>query len=124
MNYPSDWRRFEEHARAFLSEQWNVELAPRKVLVGGYVEWNFDLVSPDHSIVGDAKWLTNSKNPAAKLSGLAKYVWLLQRVDAERRFLVFGQDPKVAERFLKRLAGLCEGVEFYYLGPNGLSNLL
>ena len=54
--------------------------------------------------------------PAAKWSVIAEYVWLLQHVAAaERRFLVFGQDREVPQRWLARFRPLIGDVEFFFL---------
>jgi hypothetical protein len=113
------WRDFEEYARRYFSELWGVELQPRNVTIEGTVPWKFDLVSPDFRYVGDAKWLKNIKVPAAKWQAIAEYVWLLQKIPAEKTFIVFGQDAEVAERFLKRVRALTEPVEFYFLDESG-----
>jgi len=110
---------FEAYARRHLSTAWGVDLRPGRVLVGGKVEKSFDLVGADGRIVGDAKWYKNLRTPAAKWSTIAEYVWLLQRVDAERAFLVFGQDAAVPERFLDRFRALVDPVEFYFLDASG-----
>ncbi|MGW7484213.1 hypothetical protein ACWGH8_37220 [Nonomuraea muscovyensis] len=111
----SDWRTFEDHARRYFSALWGVELTERSVNVGGKVPWKFDLVSPDQRIVGDAKWLKNIKVPAAKWQAIAECIWLLQKVQAERVFMVFGQDALVGERYLRRVRPLTAPVEFYFL---------
>ena len=80
---------------------------------------SFDLVSPDEKIVGDAKYLKNIPVPAAKWQGIAKCIWLLQKVSAERTFMVFGRDIEVAQRYLTRVGALTAPVEFYYLGADG-----
>ena len=82
--------------------------------------WTFDLVSPDHRIVGDAKYLRNIAVPAAKWQGISEYIWLLQQVAADKVFLVFGQDAAVAERYLARVRPLTDPVEFYFLDASGL----
>jgi len=119
-SYPTNWKDFEAYARNQLARTWNVDLAPRRVLVGGSVSWKFDLVSQNLRVVGDAKWLKNIRVPAAKWQGIAEYIWLLQKVDADRVFLVFGQDVEVPERYLSRVRPITAPVEFYYLGPSGL----
>jgi hypothetical protein len=87
----SDWRSFELYARTFLSSYRGAKLKERSVLVGGSVPWRFDLVAEDGSIVGDAKWLKDIAVPAAKWQAIAEYIWLLQKVAAERVFMVFGR---------------------------------
>lgn len=87
------------------------------------MSWKFDLVSPDGRIVGDAKWLKNIAVPAAKWQAIAEYIWLLQKVEAERVFMVFGRDAEVAERYLKRVRPLTEPVEFYFLDGSGHRHL-
>jgi hypothetical protein len=83
------------------------------------VTHQFDLVSLDGRIVGDAKWFKTLAVPAAKWSVIAEYVWLLEHLDADRRFIVFGQDRDVPERWLKRFRPLTEGVSFYFLEDGG-----
>ena len=102
----ANWRQFEVYARLYFSRLWDVELRERTIHVAGLVPWKFDLVSRDLSLVGDAKWLKNVPVPAAKFQGIAEYIWLLQKVQAERVFMVFGRDAEVAERYLKRVRPL------------------
>lgn len=75
---------------------------------------SFDLVAPGGRVVSDAKWFKDLKPiPAAKLSVISEYVWLLQQAEgADRRFLIFGQDREVPERWLVRFRPLLDGVEF------------
>lgn len=115
----ADWRQFEVYARRYFSELWAVDLQERTIGVGGQVPWKFDLVSPDQRIVGDAKWLKNVADPAAKWQAIAEYIWLLQKVDAENVFMVFGRDVEVAERYLKRVRPLTVPVHFYFLDGSG-----
>ena len=119
----ADWRSFENHARDYLSRLWGVDLAERSVMVGGQVPWKFDLVSEDRRVVGDAKWLKNIAVPAAKWQAISEYIWLLQKVEADRVFMVFGQDRDVAARYLKRVRPLTAPVEFYFLDDAGLSSI-
>ena len=78
-----------------------------------------DLVSRDGLTVGDAKWLKNIAVPAVKWQAIAEYIWLLQKVQADRVFMVFGQDVEVAERYLRRVRPLTDPVEFYFLDGAG-----
>jgi hypothetical protein len=91
-------------------------LKERAVSIGGTVSWKFDLVSEDHQIVGDAKWLKNTAVPAAKWQAISEYIWLLQKVSARRVFIVFGQDAGFAERYLRRVRPLRAPVEFLLPG--------
>ena len=77
------------------------------------------MVSEDGRIVGDAKWMKEIRVPAAKWQAIAEYIWLLQKVKADRVFMVFGQDVGVAARYLKRVRPLTCPVEFYFLDGNG-----
>jgi hypothetical protein len=115
----TDWRSFEEYARRYFSDLWGVGLQARSVEVAGKVPWKFDLVSADGRYVGDAKWLKTLAVPAAKWQAIAEYVWLLQKVEAEKTFMVFGQDADVAERWLRRVRALTAPVEFYFLDGTG-----
>ena len=83
----------------------------------------FDLVSPAEDIVGDAKYLTlvrGVKLPPAKFMEIAGHVWLLERLlGAKRRFLVFGNQRRVAEWWLEKYGTLITTVEFYFLAEDG-----
>ncbi len=115
----TDWRTFEAYAQRYFSELWGVHLQKRPVKVGGEVPWVFDLVSPDLQYVGDAKWLKNIPAPAAKWQAIAECIWLLQKVKAEKVFMVFGRDAEVAERYLDRVRSLTHPVEFFFLDGSG-----
>lgn len=116
---PRDWKAFEDYARRYFSDLWGVDLAERAVEVGGAVPWKFDLVSSDGQYVGDVKWLKNIPVPAAKFQAISECIWLLQKVDAGKVFMVFGQDAAVAERYLARVRPLTAPVEFYFLDGTG-----
>lgn len=80
----------------------------------------FNLVSEDESIVGDAKYFTLVRGrslPPAKFSIIAEHVWLLEKTAASRKFLVFGNDRRVPEEWLRRYGPLAKAVEFYSLDP-------
>ena len=82
----------------------------------------FDLVSSDEQIVGDAKFLTmvrGEKTPPAKFMEIAGHVWLLEKVNAKRRFLVFGNQKEVPNSWLKKYGKLVHNVEFYFLSESG-----
>lgn len=115
----TDWRSFEEYARRYFSDLWGVDFRCRSVAVGEAVPWKFDLVSADFRYVGDAKFLKSLATPAAKWQAIAECIWLLQKVSADRTFMVFGQDADVAERYLRRVRPLTAPVEFYFLDETG-----
>lgn len=89
------------------------------VEVAGQATWKFDLVSPDLQYVGEAKWLKNIPVPAAKWQAIAESIWLLQKVEAKKVFMVFGRDAEVAERHLRRIRPLTDPVQFFFLGGSG-----
>ncbi len=89
----------------------------------GGLKHSFDMVSPRFATVGDAKYLTNIKTPAAKYSDIAEYVWLLQNTKARTRFIVFGENRTLAQRWLNRYAPLVKGVQFYFLRGSALTTL-
>jgi hypothetical protein len=110
---------FEKLAQHRMGEHFGVSLAPGTV---PGIPKEFDLVSPDKAIVGDAKYYTlvrGQRLPPAKLSVIAEYVWLLERTGAPTRFLVFGNDRQVPELWLKRYGKLALEVVFYFLADDG-----
>jgi hypothetical protein len=108
-------RQFELLAQRLMSRHYGVRLDPGKV---PGVPKTFDLVSSDHKIVGDAKFYTlvrGEQLPPAKFSVIAEHVWLLEKVTAERKFLVFGNERQVPERWLVRYGALVGDVRFWFI---------
>lgn len=110
---------FERLAEQVLADYFQVSLTQRSV---PGVPKRFDLVSADYTVVGDAKFYTlvNGESlPPAKFSVIAEHVWLLERTPATHRFLVFGNDRRVPELWLKRYGHLVRDVAFFYLTDGG-----
>lgn len=114
---------FEAHARGVLERHWGVRLRSQVVTLTTGVKHSFDFVSDDETIVGDAKYYRDLPVPAAKFSTISEYVWLLQHVPGQRRFLVFGNSRRIPERWLKRFKPLLGGVEFWFLDGERLDRL-
>jgi hypothetical protein len=115
---------FEALARRVLGERYAVALAPGSV---PGVRKQFDFVSPDQQIVGDAKYYTLVRGtalPPAKFATIAEHVWLLEKTGAPTTFLVFGNDREVPARWLARYGNLVTGVAFYFLADDGRLVLL
>ena len=106
---------FEDIARVAMTKLFDSSLFPAKV---GNVEKKFDFVSEDESIVGDAKYycMVNGQSiPPAKFSTIAEHVWLLENTKAKVKFLVFGNDRRVPEKWLEKYGNLVKSVDFYFL---------
>lgn len=111
---------FERLAQRVMSEHYGVALAPGQV---AGVPKQFDLVSADGQIVGDAKYymlVRGSQLPPAKFATIAEYVWLLEKSHAAQPFLVFGNDVNVPRWWLRKYGGLLDRVVFYFLGDDGM----
>lgn len=116
--------QFEALARRVLSRHFGVPLAAGRV---AGVPKLFDLVSPDGAVVGDAKYYTlvgGERLPPAKFSVIAEHVWLLEKTQAARRFLVFGNDARVPRLWLERYGHLAAGVTFFFLHDDGRLEVL
>jgi hypothetical protein len=82
----------------------------------------FDLMDEEKGFVGDAKYFTmvgGSRLPPAKFSVIAEHVWLLEKTGARRKFLVFGNDRRVPDEWLRRYGHLAANVEFYFMTDAG-----
>lgn len=116
--------QFENIARLIMSKHFSKDLYPQKIKD---VPKLFDLVSTDHSVVGDAKYLTmvgGISIPPAKFATIAEYVWLLEKINAKNKFLVFGNDKRVPLEWLKRYGNIVSDVEFYFIdSDNNLKKL-
>ena len=117
-------RAFEELARSVMGNYFAVPLKPGQV---PGVPKEFDLVSPDGCIVGDAKYFTlvrGQRLPPAKFSVITEHVWLLEKTGAPTTFLVFGNDKQVPSLWLERYGHLVGDVAFYFLTDEGELELL
>jgi hypothetical protein len=111
--------RFEELARLRFGELFQASF--RVGSVEG-VPKRFDLVDEQKGLVGDAKYLTmvrGSRLPPAKFSVIAEHVWLLEKTKATKKFLVFGNDCTVPQRWLAKYGHLRGDVEFYFMTDGG-----
>jgi len=115
----SDWKKFEKFAREIMSQYFGVQLEGRKPKGSPK---KFDMVSTNGDIVGDAKFhtLVHGKSLApAKFMEIAGHVWLLEKVNAKKRFLVFGNQKRVPEWWLEKYGYLVHKVEFYFIDDKG-----
>jgi len=115
---------FERFAQMRMSEYFGVDLN-----YGKKDDWPklFDLVSKDYGIVGDAKYFSMVRGkflPSAKLSVISEHVWMLEKIDADKTFLVFGNDIRVPQAWLKRFGRYINSVEFYFLSNDGKLTIL
>lgn len=114
-----DAREFEELARRIMSKYFGVRLGK-----GKKPEWlkEFDLVPPDFRIVADVKYYTmvrGSLLPPAKFATIAEHVWMLENIDVDVKFLVFGNDKRVPLKWLEKYGYLVKSVKFYFVNDNG-----
>ncbi|MEW6026319.1 MAG: hypothetical protein AB1599_03365 [Planctomycetota bacterium] len=115
-----EWKVFQDRATEIMGKHFGVNLGEKNPT--GFPK-RFDMVSPDEDIIGDAKFLTLVKGervPPAKFMEIAGHMWLLEKVNAKRRFLVFGNQREVAEWWLEKYGNLVSNVEFYFIGNNGV----
>lgn len=115
---------FEQLARWVMSDAYGVSLAPRRP---AGVDKLFDMTSTDLLHVGDAKYFTMVRGqqlPPAKLSVISEYVWLLEKTEAKYKFLVFGNDRRVPECWIKKYGRLASGITFYFLSDDGHLEIL
>jgi len=111
--------QFEILARKVFSNKFGTDLESGS---SGNVKKEWDMVSKDGSIVGDAKYLSlvgGKKRPPAKISMISEHVWLLEKTSAITKFLVFGNQIEVPKLWLKDYGNLIEGVQFYFLDDLG-----
>lgn len=109
------WKEFEESARRVMTQHFGVKLVEKNPR--GFPK-RFDMVSADENIIGDAKYLTlvqRRKFPPAKMMEIAGHVWLLEKVNAKTRFLVFGNQRSVPEKWLEKYGSYAQNIDFYFI---------
>jgi len=116
---------FPAHARRVLSARWGTSLARRTAVLPGAGAQLFELVSGNGRIVGDVVWLAERGHSVeAKWAAIAEAVLIVGHVsNADRRFLVFGQDGDVVSRWVARYRLLLDGVEMWFLDGDRLERL-
>ena len=111
---------FEKLARRVMRQHYTVErLLPGQV---DNVPKKFDFVSSDQQVVGDARYYPRVGGTGlspAKFSIIAEHVWLLEKVEAWEKFLIFGNDREVPVRWLERYGQLVANITFYFLSDSG-----
>jgi hypothetical protein len=116
---------FPAHARRVLSARWGTSLHRRSAGLPGGEARSFELVSGNGRIVGDVVWLDGRGDTAeAKSAAIAEAVLIVSHVtNADRRFLVFGEDWDVLSRWLARYRLLLDAVEVWFLDGDRLERL-
>ena len=122
---PAGPRSFSAHARQVLSARWGTTLYHRDAMLPGGVAQPFELVSGNGRIVGDVVSLAGrGYSDEAKAAAIAEAVLIVGHVtNADRRFLVLGQDWDVVSRWLTRYRLLLDGVEVWFLDGDRLERL-
>jgi len=119
-----NFRQFESFARQVFSKKFGVNL---KAGISGNVSKEWDMVSEDKLIVGDAKFfalVARIRKPPAKFSIISEHVWLLEKTNAKFKFLVFGNQVEVPKCWLEKYGDLANQVKFYFLDDSGKITLL
>jgi hypothetical protein len=113
----SQVRLFEARARDIVSEHYGVKLRPGLL---PNISKLFDYVSKDKTIVGESKYLSVGKKrfQPAKFSAISEVVWLLEKIPAKKKFIVFGSSEEVPKGWLSRYGDLVESITFYYVDDN------
>ena len=117
-------KEFERLARSIMTTRLGVALTEQAL-----EQWpkRFDLVSADGRIVGDAKLYSMVKGkrlPPAKFATISEHIWFLKKIEADKKFLIFGNDQRVPIEWLKRWGRFVEDVDFYFLNPSGELSIL
>jgi hypothetical protein len=112
---PQDWAAF---VRDTVSKYFGTPLNP-----GKKEKWPklFDYVSKDYAIVGDAKYYSMTRGkfvPSMKLSVISAHVWMLEKIEAPTKFLLFGNDRRVPNEWWKRYGRFNDTVDFYFYEEN------
>lgn len=119
-----DWRQFEVVSREKMENIFGTTLSKGR---WKDVPKEWDMISNTHGIVGDAKYLTLVRGkaiPPAKLMEIAGHVWLLEKTEANRKFLVFGNQKQVPGIWLKKYGHLIPDINFYFMDNEGQIDLI
>lgn len=121
---PGPQTTFPAHARRILSARWGSSLQRRQAILTGGMSGTFELVSGNGRIVGDVVWLADRGPWEARSAAVSEAVLIISHVaNADRRFLVFGEEWDTLSRWLSRYRGCLDGVELWFLAGDTLERL-
>lgn len=105
--------QFELVVREKMSNYFGIQLLEKQVK---NVPKKFDMVSPDGSIIGEAKFYRKTKGgESGKYSIFAEYVWLLEKTSAKTKFIVFGGAREIIEKWIAKHKHLFEkNLSFFF----------
>lgn len=114
----------EAHVSKILSRYFGVNLhvgvrMKARLKSGGEIEESFDLASADGRVIGEVMRLSAGKVPAARFPAISESTWILEKIDADVKFIAFVGDPRVPRLWLERYRRLVDGVRFLYIGRDG-----
>ena len=113
---------FQSVAATELAKHYGKQLGQKRIPVGG--AWKeFDYVSADREITGDAKFYSDCRSPSGKLATISECVFLLEKCSANHKFIIFGNNIEVPKRWLRRYQSLLNRITFYFLDGAGLKRL-
>jgi len=116
---------FTAHARKVLSARWGTILQLRNAPLPGGDVHPFELVSGNGRIVGDVVWLADRGDTfEPRSAAISEAVLIVAHVtNADRRFLVFGEEWDTVSRWLARFRSVLDGVELWFLEGDRLERL-
>jgi phage FluMu protein Com len=90
----------KRYAKKIMSEKLKSRLTRQKVIA---VPIEFELVSKKNSIVGDVLYFKHGESvPQDKFALISEKVWLIEKANYKKRFIVFGNDLRVPQSWLER----------------------
>ncbi len=115
---------FEGKAAEALSQRYDAKLyrdvrMKARLKDGIELDRVFDLASADGRVLGETMYLGAGKTPTARFPAISEHVWILEKVDAEEKFIAFGGDVLVPKLWVEKYGVLVKGVKFYYVGEDG-----
>jgi hypothetical protein len=103
---------FQARGKKQLEVFFKIELSEKLILPTK----RWDYVSADESIVGDAKLLSYEGSASAEKSIISEHVWLLEKIPARVKFILFGGNSNTPVDWLRRWRQLLpENILFLYL---------
>jgi hypothetical protein len=102
-------------AREIMSKYFEEDLSLKKF---NQIPKTFEFVSKNLKIVGDGKFLSlppNGRFPIPYLRSISESVWFLEKIEAEKKFIVFGNSREIPKFWLNTYGHLLKDIDFYFL---------
>lgn len=123
LRYMNESKDFEDAVRSYFTTKYKNKFNKKEILIFD-LKRQFDLVSEDSKWIGEIKYYKNNFNLYSKFSSISEYVWILENLNSENKFIVFGGNKQVPLKWVSKFRSLVKDVKIYFFDGMAMEELL